>query len=95
MKVVNKTKYKDKPSIPKFKWKIFRLLNSDTNWNWVMLESNWYHIISEIKKLRREVNKEINLKAKALKGKNIISIEPIIGIIKIKVIIFYFVFFFY
>ena len=49
--VVNNTKYKDIPSIPKLNWQKFNWLNSDINWYWVLFESNKYHKNNDTKKL--------------------------------------------
>ena len=78
------------PSIPKFKWYKFKCVKSETNWNWVLLESNWYHINKEIKNVIKDVVKAICLiwLLSSCIGKR--SIEPKIGSRISKVIIYYY-----
>ena len=83
IKVVNNTNYNEIPSTPKFIWQKFNWLNSDTNWNWVVVESNSYHKNKDMKKLIKEVVNAIIfiwfLLSNVLDIGNIIK-EPIKGI---------------
>jgi len=59
--VVNSTKYKDIPSIPRYKSYVETLYCSNTNWNWLLLLLNNINIIKDIIRLNIVIDKPISL----------------------------------